>query len=279
MKASISLWISFFILLISCANKTDSTNTTEETRDVVVSNQNNSQHEEHGLGIFKPDRKFIKEGSLLFETKNITEAKNYIEEQVRAHQGFISKEFARDFANEKEYTMEVRIPCDKFDDFVKKLDPIIFVLKNKDIQVYEVTKEYVDLETRLKTKQEIKKHYEELLKHARNISEIMQIQQKIDSLQLDIESLQGRLSHLQNQVQYSTLSITFYEPKMKKTFFWKRAKENFLEGWHILIWIVQAIITLWPIWLITIIIILIYNYSKKKKRSLSSSDNLPDKNQ
>lgn len=290
MKNKIFLLIACSLILIACSKRSESEQNSVQTQhSTTQTHQRPSQKQESSVseeannkenpvtGILPSNRKFIKEGSIHFETKNINNTKNYIEKQVAAHQGFVSKEFAEDFANRKEYQMEVRIPHDKFDHFVKTLDSVVLVLVNKDIRVYDVTKELVDLESRLSSMQKVQQRYEELLKQARTIDEIMRIQQKIDNLQIEIERIQSQLMQMKDQIQYSTLLIRLYEPQVQKTHFWKKAGENFLEGWRILVWVIQVIILLWPFWIIAGIVLLINHYSKKRKKSIHSTQNPTEK--
>jgi hypothetical protein len=111
------------------------------------------------------ERKLIKEGSLSYETNNVNDTKTRIEKKAKEMNGYISKEYSSDLENRFEYTIEVRIPSDKFDSFVSALSSTIIKLDNKNIQVQDVTEEYVDVEARLKTKKEVMDRYTDLLTH------------------------------------------------------------------------------------------------------------------
>ncbi len=105
--------------------------------------------------------------------------------------------------------MTVRIPSGRFDAFVGSLSGLMVNLDNKDIQVKDVTEEYVDIESRIKTKKEILARYTDLLKQAKTVAEMLEVERKIEKIQTELESMQGRLNVLKNQISYSTLTITF----------------------------------------------------------------------
>ncbi|NSW45936.1 MAG: DUF4349 domain-containing protein [Bacteroidales bacterium] len=196
------------------------------------------------------ERKLIKQGSMSFETDNIEKAKNYIENKVKIFEGYIAKEYSYDYTEQKQYVLEIRIPNQKFDDFLKSLNNIIVSLDNKDIQVKDVTEEYVDIDARIKTKKTVIQRYSELLKQAKSVAEMLDIEREIGNLQTDIESLEGRLKYLQNQISLSTLSLTFYEHRTKDFGFWSKIVKSIKGGWNGLLWFLVGVMYLWPLWLI-----------------------------
>ncbi len=257
------LFVLVIALFISCgsnAYKSELSKATDEVSFGITNNDKSATVEEEQVQENTnselveqrviPERKLIKEGSLSFETDSVDKTKNYIEAKVKFFEGYISKEYSYDYTEQKQYILEVRIPSHKFDDFVKSLSGVIVSLDNKDIQVKDVTEEYVDVEARIKSKKDVMTRYSELLKQAKSVAEMLDIEREIGTLQADIESLEGRLKYLQNQTSLSTLNLTFYEHRLKDFGFWSKIGKSLSGGWNGLLWFFVGVMYLWPLWII-----------------------------
>ncbi len=195
------------------------------------------------------DRKLIKEGNIRFETENIEKTRKAIDSLTKAMNGYISRENIYDYSEQKMYEMVVRIPSQVFDNFVKNVSSLITKLESKDINVKDVTEEYIDVESRIKSKKEILNRYTELLKKAKNVAEILDIEREIGKIEVELNAFQVRLKYLQNQVSYSTLTIFFYEHQPVEFGFFKKIKKAIESGWNGLLWIIVFIFYLWPLWI------------------------------
>lgn len=202
------------------------------------------------LNVEVAERKLIKEGTISFETDHIEKTRNYIARLTQIQKGYISRENSYMYDEQRRYEMTVRIPAELFDSFVDSLSGLIVKLENKDIQVKDVTEEYLDAESRLKSKKEILARYTELLKQAKTVAEMLDVEREMGNIQTEIESFQGRLKYLQNQVSYSTLNITFFEYRSSEFGFWGKIGKAFVSGWKGFLWFLIGIVNLWPMWLI-----------------------------
>ncbi|HOU98094.1 MAG TPA: DUF4349 domain-containing protein [Bacteroidales bacterium] len=268
-----------FLLFISCGSNayksSDNYNSEKSISTVATSEAAINEEETTKKSDEQPnepititERKLIKEGSISFETDSVDKTKKYIEDKVKFFEGYIAKEYSYDYTEQKQYMLEVRIPSQKFDDFVNSLNTVISSLDNKDIQVKDVTEEYVDVEARIKSKKDVMQRYSELLKHAKSVAEMLDIEREIGTLQADIESLEGRLKYLQNQTSLSTLTLTFYEHRTREFGFWSKIGKSLSGGWNGLLWFFIGVLYLWPLWIILFGgLWLLLRYLKKKKKS------------
>ena len=157
------------------------------------------------------ERQLIKEGSLNFETSDITETRRHIELLVQKYKAYISQEDERTTASRIYQDITVRIPKAHFDLFLSELSGDIKKFDNKSVTVQDVTEEFVDITARLAVKKETEQNYLRLLNQAKTIKDILDIQNKLQDLRSDIESIEGRLRYLQNSVNFSTLHISMYQ--------------------------------------------------------------------
>lgn len=74
-----------------------------------------------------------------------------------------------------------------------------------------MTKEFVDLESRLQAKKDVKKRLENLLDGAKNSDDLLDISNKLGDTQEEIESLKGQIQYLEDRSAMSTVTISMTE--------------------------------------------------------------------
>ncbi|MCX7861851.1 MAG: DUF4349 domain-containing protein [Bacteroidales bacterium] len=275
MKA-ISIFFAIILVVLSCSSGVNykSAPMSETTKASEAIDGQSSEVVQHSMEssddvatINIQERKLIKEGSIWFETENVGRTRQRIIRLTNQMKGYISKEYSNKYSEQQRYEMTIRIPSVNFDLFMDSLSGFVTKFDNKDIQVKDVTEEYVDVETRIKTKQEVLSRYRELLKQAKTVSEMLDVQRELGNVQTELESFQGRLKYLQNQVSYSTLNITFYEYQTSEFGFWKKIGKAFVSGWEGLLSFIVIMVNLWPLWLIVAIILVGLRWLLKKRKN------------
>ena len=212
------------------------------------------------------ERKLTKNGSIRFETSNLNKTKQLITSAVTALNGYISNDNISESDNHTENTLTVRVPADKTDSLIAIIESNASKIDYKSIDVQDVTEQFIDLDTRVKTKKEVEACYRELLTRATSVEEILKIEEQIGNIRTEIESAEGRLRYLSNQVQYSTLHVTFYE-KYSNFGFWNKMGKAFKNGWNSLLWLLVGIANLWAILLFIALVITLIVYLTKRKRA------------
>ncbi len=213
-------------------------------------------------GFLEMDRKIRKEGFVEFETDDLGFTRKKVYENVKQYGGYISSENAFKTKDRITTTMVVRIPADKFDAFLDSILQNVERIDRKDIRVEDVTEQMIDIEARLKTKKELEKRYLELLKQAKSVTEILDVERQLAQVRAEIESMEGRLNFLKNQTAYASLTIHFYERINPAMHFGRKMLEAFRNGWKNFIWFFVYLVNVWPFILI-IFLFLIWKYYKK----------------
>jgi hypothetical protein len=102
----------------------------------------------------------------------------------------------------------IRVPSAQFDDALKGIAGMGDVL-TRNVQVEDVTEEYLDVTLRLKNARQVRERIAELLKNAKTVEESLQVERELNRLSGEIERLEGRLKYLRSKAQYSTITVTF----------------------------------------------------------------------
>lgn len=222
-----------------------------------------------------PDKKIIKDGNLGIRVQNIEKSKTEADSLVAKYKGYYSNENFDNSHDAYIYNLVIRVPATDFekiiDGFEQGNNEILF----KNINARDVTDQFIDLEIRLENKQEYLIRYQELLKKAGSVKEILEIEQQIRQLEEEIESVKGRLTYLNNQLTYSTLNLTLrkekaliYKPQTRNRLL-ERLKFSLSRGWFAFIDFLLFLFRLWPFLLIFAILYPIprkWRIRKKKEK-------------
>ena len=157
------------------------------------------------------ERQLIKEGSINFETHDITETRRHIESLVQKYGAYISQEDERTASLRIYQYITVRIPKTHFDAFLTDLSGDVKKIDNKSVTVQDVTEEFIDITARLAVKKETEQGYMRLLYQAKTMRETLDIKNQLQELRSEIESIEGRLRYLKSAVNFSTLRISMYQ--------------------------------------------------------------------
>ena len=155
-----------------------------------------------------------------------------------------------------------------------------YILICSTISTYDVTKEYIDTEARLKNKKELEQRFIDLLKNrTTNLSDISEIERQLNDIRTEIEATQNYLNALKDQIQYSTIEVTIYQDIENSSFsktesFKDGVVKSLNNGWWLIKGIVLLIITLWPLLIIGLIIgFIAYFRIKKNKEKMKKYKN------
>ena len=215
---------------------------------------------------FEVERKLIKEGQVEFETYDISTTRKLIFESIEKHKGYISSDQEYKSVGRISNSITIRVPAKNFDQLLSDATKGVTKFDNKNIEVKDVTEEFLDIQARLKTKKELENRYLELLGKANSVIEILEVEKQIGQLRSEIESIEGRLKYLESKVSLSTLTMTFYQTVPNETKFGNKFKNGFKNGWDNLIWFFVYLTNIWPFILIVIGVILgIRMWGKKNK--------------
>jgi len=194
------------------------------------------------------DRKVIKKGEIEFETTDLDETKSLIVQTVRELDGYIENDKVVNSTHRLEHRLIIRVPADKFDELLENISEGVEKFDRKNIDVLDVTEEYIDVQSRVKTKKELQARYTELLAQATGVDDMLNIEREIGKLQTEIESAEGRMRYLHDRIAFSTLTVTCYqkvESETDKFSFSSELKDGMKAGWEMFLWFIIGLSYLW----------------------------------
>lgn len=195
-----------------------------ETSDAAVETQESVEQTDVDLNEtsneLTADKKLKKTYTYSVEATEYDKFLNNIETKTDSLGGYIEyvDEVQRSETNSKHtetYTVrkssyEIRIPSDKMSDFLSIIDGNAYIVSQNE-SVEDVTTQYIDLDTHI---QSLKTEYTELnklLKEAKSVTEIIEVQDRLTNINYEIESYEKTLEALKEDVDYSKLYLTVEE--------------------------------------------------------------------
>lgn len=223
------------------------------------------------------EQKLIKNGNLTLKAKNIETARAEIDIIAKRYSGYIFSMNQSQTPDKRYLNITIKIQKDRFDEAVNDIKAL-GQTTNVQMDVNDVTTQFIDTEARLKTLTVKETTLVSLLGRATQISDIIMIEENLQQTRQQIESSQGQLNALKNATEFSTITINVTDDEgllvtEEPQSLWARFTENFNNGlryWaRVGVDLVSGAIFLIPILIpLAIILFLIAGFSRRSRQKL-----------
>lgn len=158
------------------------------------------------------DRKIIRNAELHIEVEAYEKAYATVTSIAIAEKGFVAGANTTRLANSKmRATITLRIPPERFEGVLAQLKAL-GTLRNQAITSQDITKQYLDLGTRQKSKEALVERLKKaLLEGKGNVKEIMEAEVALGKATEELESIKGELKYYDNLIGLSTITLHLFE--------------------------------------------------------------------
>jgi len=261
-----SIAFIFFVALSACSGNPENLEAYDEASvsnlmEIPSTRQPANPNSKTGANEIK--KKLVYKGGIEFESKNIENDYQKINQLLPKYEAYIENENQSKNDYRVNYHLTIRVPVDAYDTVYSKISSYAYKLDNRFSRIKDVTERYYDLKGRLKNQQELEKRYLQLLNKADDIKDILAIENNLNEVRTEIEYLQGQFNYLSKRVSYSTIEVNFYKKLpyedsiSGRDSFGERIANALADGWHIFISFIVGLISLWPFILIIVLIVII----------------------
>ena len=169
-----------------------------------------SQSGSVGSGI---ETKIIKTASITLEATDVSGSVETLKNIAAQNGGYISSTNVQNgYNNRLTGSVVIRVPQAQFETALTGVKAIGNV-KSSSTLGEDVTEEYVDIQAQKTSYQNQLSQYNEIMKKAVKVSDVIEIQQQIDRVQTQLNQLEGRLKYLNSRIDLSTISVNLQEPE------------------------------------------------------------------
>jgi hypothetical protein len=202
------------------------------------------------------DKKIVKTASINIEIKNYKAFGALMRDNIKKFGGYVAQEEQSQNDYKIENMVAIKVPVDQFDNLVNELTRDQEKIMEKKFTSEDVTTDLVDTKSRLETKKEVRLRYLDLIKQARNIQDILNVQNEINAIQEDIDAAAGRIEYLSHSSSYSTINLTYFQvlnASAKDTAepsYGTKVWLSFKNGWNWIGEVTVGLISIWPLFLL-----------------------------
>ncbi|MCR2821052.1 DUF4349 domain-containing protein [Lederbergia panacisoli] len=228
------------------------------------------------------DRMIIHQAQLQVKVKNFEKAQLNIEKKVKGYGGYVVESNTyRETDETVSGTIIVRIPEKYFQTFLNDAEEQAAEVLSRNVTGQDVTEEYVDLESRLKSKRAVEKRLLDFMTDAKKTEDLLKISSDLAKVQEEIEVLVGRMKYLENQTSFSTIEIYMTETRViipgidnKNLNTWEKTKKQFVDSMNFILSACSALVVFFVGNLPVIVILLImvgavfFLIRKRKRKDL-----------
>lgn len=166
-----------------------------------------------GSGTTGVDTKIIKTAYLTIEVKDVPGAVETLRTLASQKGGYISSTNVQKNYNDRlSGSVILRVPAPEFDSTLAGVRALGTV-KSSSTQGQDVTEEYVDIQAQKTSYQNQLAQYNEIMKRAVKVEDVITVQQQIDRVQTELNRLEGRLKYLNSRIDLSTITVNLEEPE------------------------------------------------------------------
>ena len=140
--------------------------------------------------------------NLSLQVSSLKEVDEKVKQIVTAEEGFL----AQSSSGEKYYSASIRVPAERLNQTINKLSELGEV-SSKSVNAQDVTNTYVDLEAKIKNLTALRDRYRLVLEKAKDMKDILAVEQELNRVQGEIEQLETQLRGVKEHVRYSNLEF------------------------------------------------------------------------
>lgn len=236
--------------------------------------------------------------NLIIDTLDYGQSVATFQSMLAAAGGFVESEnysdgrssspyYIEEYEKVKLYRATVRIPHDKYNDFLNGADQLGDV-RTKTSNVQNVGQEYTDLNTSLQIYEAKEKRYINMLSTITDDEQAIRVEKELTELQVKIASIKTRMNEINEDVAYSTIEIQIREvskyekekvPEKTDTFP-QRLANTLKDTWKYFLIFMEGllffVIRIFPYALIAGVILLIVLRYHRKKKKRNNPDQFPN---
>ena len=229
-------------------------------------------------------RKVIKTASLNLQTLNFDEFQTAFDAKIAesgAYLQYADVSGTDYYGGRKSANYTIRVPEANLNFFLAGIEGIATVT-NKTVGEEDVTMNYVDTETRIKTLQIEQERLLELLEKADDLEYIIRLEERLSEVRYNIESFQSRLRTYDDKITYSTVKIYVYEvtrvqEKAPETL-WERISNGWADTMYdinegakdFLVWFIVNLpyLAFWAVVIVVVVVVLKKKIAKRRAKKL-----------
>lgn len=168
----------------------------------------------NGAGQIAPlDRMIVYTANLSLVVKDVARGMDSVTDIVALAGGVVAGTRVETDPSQKDkedlriVSMTLRVPATSYQDVMSKLRKLAIKPPDENSSSQDVTEEFSDLRAQLRNLEVVEAQYQELMKKAVTIDEILKVQQRLGETRGQIERVKGRMIYLERRADMATITL------------------------------------------------------------------------
>lgn len=149
--------------------------------------------------------------ALVVEDGRVTPVLTQVQQLAQQFGGEVAVAKTDELGETPSGSVTLRVPVDAFEEVVAKVRSLDAEVRSAATSGRDVTAEYADLETQIRTLTAARERFLEILSRARTIGDVLAVQQRVDDATGKIDRLEGQRRVLAAQSERATLEVMVTE--------------------------------------------------------------------
>ena len=205
-----------------------------------------------------PEKKIIRTARIRMEVADYDKSLSAAKSLVAGFEAEITSEQENQYGQRLENELVIRLSPSRLDALLEALEELALQIDSRSVNAEDVTRRYVDLETRIASKRAVIARYQELLAEAKNVSEVLAVENNLRQVIEEVESTEAQFRYLSQQIDRSTIYLTLYETSSEGIAhrgFGSKVAMAFANGGGLLKYLVLGAVTAWPVLIVISLVI------------------------
>ena len=179
--------------------------------------------------------KVAENAAMLMGVRDYKAAGQKIQQALQKHGAQIIDQEERHSELKQEQNLSIEVSPAKLQALMGELQDLALVIRQKRVWLQDLSARFVDLQTRIESKQLAQNRLREMLKTGKQAQDILPIQRELDAVTADLESLLRTAHSLSRRRAQSLLSLSYYQDlspqNAQQADFGTRMMEGLGAGW------------------------------------------------
>ena len=121
--------------------------------------------------------------------------------------GIVADANIRQEGENRRASITIRVPSSRYQDALNQLRGLAVTVDSERINANDVTEEFTDLQSRQRNLEATEQQLLTFLGQARNVTEVMQVQERLTATRGEIEKVRGRINLLGRLTELATIQV------------------------------------------------------------------------
>ncbi|WP_461115324.1 DUF4349 domain-containing protein [Spirosoma jeollabukense] len=218
------------------------------------------------------NRQLVRNAQLRIRVNDFTASGKNIEQAVQQAGGQLERSNETKTDNSIENALTIRIAATRFDALLASILKESMFTDTKTITTEDITRRYVDMDARIRSKKAVEETYLKLLKQARSVADVLKVEEQLGQIREEREVQEAEFRQLKDEIALSTIQLTYYQQTevalRPEEPFYAQIWRNFTDGFRLMGNVVIGAFYFLPVGLVVLLVSwLIQRWRRQKQQA------------